>query len=77
VQVLFTTVYSAQNLMRNERGVYTPALSELGVDQEACRRYNCLLTLSQDGKDYRFHLEKDVRAWTMRSGSPVPQEEKP
>lgn len=76
VQVMFTTVFTTQNLLHNERGVYSPALSEMGVEAEMCRRYNCLLTLEEAGKNYKFRLEKDDRVWVTHAASPMPVEEK-
>ena len=76
MQLLFTTVYSQQNILRNERGVYTPALIELGVNQETCRRYECLLTLKDGGQDYLFRMKRDDRTWVIQSRSPQPTEEK-
>lgn len=72
VQMIFTQVYSAQNLIRSERGKYTPALIEIGVDQETCRRYSCLLQLTAEGANYDFRLAKDGQAWFIQAFSPVP-----
>lgn len=74
--LVFTQVYSNQNLLKNERGKFTPALSELGVEQDKCRRYECLLTLAPDAMSYKFKMTKEGRTWYIESKSPVPKEEK-
>lgn len=74
VTLLFTQVFSQQNLIRNERGTFTPALNEVGVSQDQCRLYRCLLTVKEGGKDYEFRLTKEDRSWMIRSTSPKGQE---
>ncbi len=77
VQLLFTEVFSQQNIIRNEVGRYSPALVQLNVDQETCRRYSCLLTLNPTGLDYVFRLSKDGQTWAIGSKSPMPKEVNP
>lgn len=74
VQLIFTRVFSQQNLVRRETGKYTPALITLGVDQEECRRYRCLLTLAPEANDYTLRLTQDEKSWEIRSSSPMPKE---
>jgi hypothetical protein len=74
VQMVFTQVFVHQNLLRNETGRFSPALIQLGVGQEECRRYNCLLTLGGDAQDYEFRLSKGDQTWLIRSNSPVPEQ---
>lgn len=74
VQIFFTNVYMDQNNIKNETGRYTPALIQLNVEQEYCRRFNCLMTVAADGQDYEFRLSKDGRTWAIHSRSPKPTE---
>lgn len=74
VQLVFTEVFSRQSLLWKEKGVYSPALTEVGVDEETCRKYICLLTLAPDAKDYVMKLTKNGSSWQIHSKSPVPQE---
>jgi hypothetical protein len=76
VQVLFTEVFSNQSLIRSEMGRYTPALNQVGVDEDRCKRFSCLLTLSSDGLDYSFQLTKEQKTWLIDAKSPVPKEKK-
>jgi hypothetical protein len=73
VQMIFTQVFSQEGVFVNETGYFNPALTELGVEQEDCRRYSCLLTLSKDRKSYTFRLSKEGRTWQIGPKSPVPQ----
>ncbi len=72
--MIFVNAYSQQNLLFSERGRYSPALTELGIDQEMCRRYSCLLQLHPSGKDYELRLSQGERSWHIFSKSPVPKE---
>lgn len=74
VQMLFTEVFSRQSLFYKERGVYTPAMIEVGMDQETCRKYTCMMTVDSTGKDYVMRLTKGEKTWEMHSKSPVPKE---
>jgi hypothetical protein len=74
VQMVFTEVFSRQNLIYNERGVYSPAMIEVGLDQETCRKYTCAMTVDASGKDYVMKLTKDGQTWQIHSKSPVPKE---
>jgi hypothetical protein len=74
VQLIFTEVFSRQSLMFKERGVYTPAMIEVGLDQETCRKYTCMMTVDATGKDYVMKLSKDGMTWQIHSKSPVPKE---
>lgn len=74
VQMVFTELFSRQSLIWKERGKYTPALIEVGVEQDQCSRYNCLLTLDPSGDDYLFRMSKDGQTWEIHSKSPVPKE---
>lgn len=76
VGMLFTQVFSAQNLLRSERSKYSAALIELGVDQDKCRAYSCLLTLDPTATNYKFQLSKEGRTWYIHAFSPVPIEVK-
>jgi hypothetical protein len=76
VQVLFTEVFSNQSLIRTEMGRYTPALNQLGVEEDRCKRFSCLLTISNDGLEYTFQLSKENKTWLINSKSPMPQEKK-
>ena len=74
MQMIFTDVYSRQGLLFNERKKYSPAQIEVGIDQETCRQYSCLLTVDPDGRDYVFKLSKGDQTWAIHSRSPVPKE---
>ena len=74
MQMVFTRMFSNQNLVRRETGKFTPALVTVGVEQEQCRRFSCLLTLTPGQDDYVFQLTKDGQTWEIRSQSPVPKE---
>lgn len=77
VQMIFTNVFSQQNLLKNETGRFSAALVQVGIAQEDCRRYSCLLTLNPAGDDYVFRLSKEGQVWQIRSKSPVPSEVNP
>lgn len=74
VQLVFTEVFSQQSLIFKERGVYTPAMIEVGLDQETCRKYTCMMTVDATGKDYLMKLSKNGATWQIHSKSPVPKE---
>ncbi|MGE3262511.1 MAG: hypothetical protein AB7K68_12090 [Bacteriovoracia bacterium] len=74
--MVFIDVFSAQNLLRSERGKYSAALNELGVEQDKCRMYSCLLTLAPDALNYRFKMSTNGRTWFIQAQSPIPAEEK-
>jgi len=74
IQMIFTRMFSNQNLVRRETGKFTPALVTVGVELEQCRRFSCLLTLTPGQDDYVFQLTKDGQTWEIRSQSPVPKE---
>jgi len=74
VQVMFTTIYMNQLNAKNETGRYTPALTQLDVQQDECMRYECLLTLTPDAQDYTFKLSKGGHSWAIHSKSPKPTE---
>lgn len=74
VQVFFTNIYMNQLNAKNELGRYTPALSQLEVEQDTCMRYQCLLTLTPDGQDYTFRISKGGHTWAIHSKSPKPTE---
>lgn len=74
VQLYFTIVYVNQNNFKNSTGRFNPALNMLEVDQEVCRRFLCLLTLTPDGQDYTFKLTRGEHTWAINSKSPHPKE---
>jgi hypothetical protein len=74
VQMVFTEVFSRQSLLLKERGVYTPAMIEVGLDQDTCRKYECMMTVDATGKDYVMKLSKGGSSWQIHSKSPVPKE---
>ncbi len=74
--MMFIDVFSGQNLLFSERGNYTAALSELGVKQDKCREYSCLLTLDPDAKNYKFKMSVNGRTWHISKQSPIPVEDK-
>lgn len=74
VQLIFTELFSQQSLVRRETGKFTPALIQVGVNQDVCRRYSCLLTLTEKSDGYEFRLGKDGKNWHITHHSPVPKE---
>ena len=76
MSMMFIDVFSAQNILFNERGTYSASDIEVGVDQEKCRQYECLLTLAPDGKDYTFKMTKGGHSFHIRAKSPIPVEDK-
>lgn len=75
VQLIFTEAFSQQNMIRNEKGRYTAALLDLGLEKMGCERYSCLLTSAPDGNGYQFRLSKEGKTWVINNHSPVPVEE--
>ena len=74
VQMVFTELFSQQDLVKRETGRFTPALIRVGVDQEVCRRYACLLTLTPASDGYEFRMAKEGKTWRISHHSPVPKE---
>jgi hypothetical protein len=74
VQLVFTEVFSRQSLVFKEKGAYTPAMIDVGLDQETCRKLACLMTVDATGKDYVMKLSRDGTTWQIHSKSPVPKE---
>jgi len=74
IQMVFTRMFSNQNLVRRETGKFTPALNTVGIEQEECRKVSCLLTLAPGQDDYVFRLTKNGQSWEIKSQSPVPKE---
>ncbi|MGZ3694307.1 MAG: hypothetical protein ACXWQO_08990 [Bdellovibrionota bacterium] len=74
--MIFIDVFTGENLLFSERSKYAAALNEVGVNQDKCREYNCLLTLAPDSLNYKFQMSVDGRTWFIQAKSPVPVEEK-
>lgn len=74
VQVMFTSMYMNQINAMNEAGRYSAALNVLEVEQDDCRQFSCLLTVSPDGQDYTYRLSRDGHTWAIHSRSPKPTE---
>ena len=73
VVLLFTHVFSNEGLLYRELNQYSPDLTKVGLEKDACDRYRCLLRISPSGKNYEMRLTKDGKTWFIRSTSPVPK----
>jgi hypothetical protein len=74
--MIFIDVFTGQNLLFSEREKYSAALNEVGVVQDKCREYSCLLTLDPDAKNYKFRMSVNGRTWHIQKQSPIPVEDK-
>ncbi len=74
VQIVFTTFFAQQSLIRNERGVFAGDTVTGGIPPETCKQYQCAMELREGGKGYLLVLRKGAQMWQMDEKSPQARE---
>lgn len=74
VQLVFTGFYAQQNLIRNEKGVFSGDTVAAGIPADTCKQYGCAMELRDGGKGYLLVLRKDGKMWQMDDKSPQARE---